>query len=539
MAVEDGGAAGIMCSFNRINGVPSCVNEDLLKRILRSDDGWKFRGYVTSDTNGINDVRDNHHYTYDWNTTVGLAIEAGCDVESGGTGPSATTDSLYIEYLPSAVRAGLVSEDSVDRALKNALSIRFRLGLFDPIDDQPYWKIPPDVVRSPEHVQLSKEATAQGMVLLKNDHGLIPVDVKTNIALIGPHIHDRTTMVGNYVGEICYNDKTNQCVSSFVQGFMDVTSTFVTEDSSSAGKILTSEGCAVKGNDTSKFIDAIQIASQSEVVIFFGGLDLHLEEEDWDRPDIQLPQIQVDLIRKLSEVNSNIILVLLHGGMVGLNKVLDFVSSIVSIGYPGPFGGVVVPNVLYGLESKAWGKSTITWYDDSIVDELNMMNFDMGKAPGRTYRYYSGSPHFSFGHGINPLMTSKLGKVLMSAKHECPCKEIEVAVSVTNNGSRDGDEIILAYFEPLEIPHSQPASKLRKQLFEFDRIHLLAGTSLDVKFLLTAKSLQLANDTGESKTFPGLYKLTLSNSHDEKTQLVSVDQKGNIQKVLESFKSIN
>ena len=83
----------------------------------------------------------------------------------------------YISYSYSAVRAGIVSEDAIDQALQNALSIRFRLGLFDPIDDQPFWNIPKDVVRSPEHIRLSKEATGQGIVLLKNDNNLIPIDI--------------------------------------------------------------------------------------------------------------------------------------------------------------------------------------------------------------------------------------------------------------------------------------------------------------------------------------------------------------------------
>ena len=536
-AVQQGGAAGVMCSFNRINGVPSCVNEYLLKRTLRGgteeegdDEGWKFRGYVTSDTNGINDIRDNHRYTYDWDTTVGLAIEAGCDVESGGTGPSATTDSLYIEYLPSAVRAGIVSEDSIDQALRNALSIRFRLGLFDPVDDQPFWNIPKDTVRSPNHIQSSKEATAQGIVLLKNDHNLIPIDNQKKVALIGPHIHDRTTMVGNYIGEICYNDTTNGCVTSFVEGFTNVTSVDL---------IRSSVGCSISGNNKSAFLEAMEVASQSEIVVFIGGLDLKLEEEDWDRPDIRLPQIQADLIEALSEVNSNIILVLLHGGIVGLDRILDKVSSVVSVGYPGPFGGEVIPKVLYGLESRAWGKSTITWYKDSIVDKFNMMDFDMGRTPGRTYRYYIGEPHFKFGHGLNPLMTSDLGHISTLSTNKCPCREVEVSVSVSNYGTRDGDEVMLAYFEPQEIPHSQPASKIRRQLFEFDRIHLPVGSSINVTFVVTAKSLELADDAGRAVTFPGLYNLILSNGQDEKTQLVMVDQNGNIRLVEESFQSSN
>jgi len=322
--VKEGGAAGIMCAFNRINGAPVSVDEYLLKTVLR--DRWNFRGYVTSDTGGLNDVRNRHHYTHDWNTTVALAIRAGCDVESSPAGgyyydrrPNTTTNNnnnnnntnnksgedvdddsaagrrkksnvnnsgvngLYVDFIPKAVRMGVLSESSVDEALRNVLRVRFRLGLFDPIEDQPFWKVPPGVVQSPSHVQLSKEATAQGFVLLKNDNHMIPLQISSEnaVALIGPHIHDRTTMIGNYFGEICRDDKTNGCVASFYEGFSNVMTK--TKYSGGGGRLLPSKGCSVAGNDTSGIDEALKVASEAEVVVFIGGLDLHLESEDNDR----------------------------------------------------------------------------------------------------------------------------------------------------------------------------------------------------------------------------------------------------------------
>lgn len=530
MAIKEGGAAGIMCSFNRINGVPSCVNERLLKQILRHD--WEFRGYVSSDTGGLVDVRDNHHYTHDWMSTVALAIKAGCDVESGGSGARGTTDTLYIRHLPEAVRSGYLNEESVDKALKNAFAIRFRLGLFDPIENQPFWHVPPQAVRSPQHVRLSQEGTAQGFVLLKNDRGIVPMELSTKVALIGPHIHDRKVMVGNYVGEICQDDGTNACVTSFLEGFTNVT----LSSSMSGSTVRASEGCTVSGNDTSRFDEALRLAAESDVVVFLGGLDLHLEAEDWDRPDIHLPPIQVDLIHKLSKACSNIVLVLLHGGMVGLDDVLDKVSSVVSIGYPGPFAGMVLPRALYGLELHGWGKTTVTWYHNTIMEELNMMDFDMAKEPGRTYRYYKFQPIFPFGYGLNPLTTFALGNLSLTANtyHSgypslvFPCRELELSVVLSNTGGRSADEVVLAYFVPLEIPSAQPASMLRKQLFGFERIHLQSGKSVIVKFLVTATTLQLANDAGDVMTFPGLYSLQLSNGEDWASTTIEVGSDGSL-----------
>jgi len=293
-SVREGGAAGIMCAFNRINGEPVSVSETLLKRVLREE--WGFDGYVTSDTGGLNDVKDGHKYTHDWPTTASMAISAGCDVESipprGYSGNSAVrkgvggVKGIYIDFLPSSIRKGTLSESSLNEALRHVLKMRFRLGLFDPIEDQPFWNISPNIVQSPSHVQLSKEATAQGLVLLKNENGLLPlaIDNSTNtttttLALIGPHVYDRVTTIGNYHGEICKDDLKNKCVPSFAEGFSEAMKTH------SVGKvqIIVSKGCTVVGNDTSGFDDAIEAASKAEVVIFLGGLDLHLEAESEDR----------------------------------------------------------------------------------------------------------------------------------------------------------------------------------------------------------------------------------------------------------------
>lgn len=309
-SVKEGRASGIMCAFNRINGAPVSVDEDLLGRILREE--WGFDGYVTSDTGGLNDVRDHHGYTNDWETTVSLAIHAGCDVESipangyqtqrgeprGGNATGNRSDKnttedkekkknsgvngLYIDFVPQAVRSGLLSEASLDKALRNVLKMRFRLGLFDPIEDQPFWKISPEIVQSQAHVRLSEEATAQGLVLLKNENGLLPLVVRntTNtLALIGPHINDRITTVGNYHGEICRDDPTNGCVASFVEGFSDV----LEAHGGKRTQLVASVGCAVDGNDTTGFDDAVEAASNADAVVFLGGLDLRMESEDHDR----------------------------------------------------------------------------------------------------------------------------------------------------------------------------------------------------------------------------------------------------------------
>ena len=312
-----------------------------------------------------------------------------------------------MDHLVNGVYSGAIPQADVNRALKHALSIRFRLGLFDPIDNQPFWKIPASVVQSTEHVQLAKEMTAQGVILLQSLGTIARLDPSQSVALIGPHVRDRTVMLGNYIGEMCANNPDNGCITSitsFQEGFEKVTNQY-------SGTLRASLGCKVYGNGTQWFDSAKEIAAESDVVVFMGGLNMSLEREEWDWIDIGLPTIQKQLLQELSQVNPNIVLVLMHGGMLAVYDLSGMVASIVSVGYPGRYAGEILPQVLNGIKDRAWEKVAVTWYKQSMKKELNMLDFDMSRPPGRTYRYYTGEPQFSFGFGPNPLATFRFENI--------------------------------------------------------------------------------------------------------------------------------
>ena len=280
------------------------------------------------------------------------------------------------------------------------------------------------------------------------------------------------------------------------------------------------------------------------------------------RPDIRLPDIQARLLRELASVNPRIVLVLLHGGMVGLDDVLDHVPAVVSAGYPGRYASTVLPEALLGIRDRGcWGKTTVTWYRNSFGDDFNMLDFDMSRPPGRTYRYHTGEPNFRFGHGLNPLTTFALsglavrpgGNCTTTTDEDAPppgegggaggrpaagttvaavvvtrsCPEVVLSVTVENTGPRAADEVVLAYFRPLDIPRTEPAAKLREQLFGFERIHLrpLSPRAVVTFAVRADRSLELATGSGTPKTFPGRYALVVSNGSDrlETTVVVGGD----------------
>jgi beta-glucosidase len=172
-----------------VDGQPACANPRLLTDILRKQ--WGFQGYVVSDCGAIGDIYQSHKFAGTAPEGVALALKAGTDLDCG---------TEYRNLLP-AVRAGLVAESDIDRALRRLLTIRFRLGIFDPPAMVKYARIPYSVNDSAAHRQLALETARKSIVLLKNDGHALPLakSLKT-IAVIGPNADNEDALVGNYNG---------------------------------------------------------------------------------------------------------------------------------------------------------------------------------------------------------------------------------------------------------------------------------------------------------------------------------------------------
>lgn len=190
MAVKEGGAYSVMCSYNRLAGEPACSNSRLLTGILR--DEWKFNGYVVSDCGAIADIYQTHKAAPGAEQGTARAVKAGTDLTCGAE----------FKALGPAVQQGLIKESEIDSALKRLLLARFKLGEFDPPAMVSFTKIPYSVNDSMEHKALALETARKSIVLLKNEDGLLPL-AKTGktIAIIGPNADDVNVMLGNYNGD--------------------------------------------------------------------------------------------------------------------------------------------------------------------------------------------------------------------------------------------------------------------------------------------------------------------------------------------------
>lgn len=187
--VREGKAASVMGAYSRLNGEPCCASRSLLGQILR--DEWAFDGYVVSDCGAIRDIYEHHRVVNTAAEAAALAVKHGCELNCGSTYPS----------LREAVEQDLVSEETIDLAVKRLFTARFRLGMFDPPEQVPYAQIPYSVIDSPQHRALALRAARESIVMLKNEDNLLPLpnDLRS-IAVIGPNADSLSVLMGNYNG---------------------------------------------------------------------------------------------------------------------------------------------------------------------------------------------------------------------------------------------------------------------------------------------------------------------------------------------------
>lgn len=214
----------------------------------------------------------------------------------------------YLDHGTNAISGGLMTWDDVDTALRHTLKLRFLLGLFDPVEDQPYWHVPPTVVNTKESQEFNLFATKQSMVLLKNDDNTLPFKVGSNIAVLGPHGNATRAMVGNYLGQICASGQNDfSCITTPFQAI---------SEQNSGGRTTYAQGCTVEGSDKSGFAAAVAAAKAADSVVLLIGLDQEVEAEGHDRYNLTLPGVQQQLADAVLAVGKPTAIVLINGGMV-------------------------------------------------------------------------------------------------------------------------------------------------------------------------------------------------------------------------------
>ncbi|XP_062098606.1 probable beta-D-xylosidase 7 [Humulus lupulus] len=505
--IEKAKASGIMCAYNRVNGVPNCADFNLLSKTARAQ--WGFHGYITSDCDAVSIIYDDQGFAKSPEDAVVDVLKAGMDVNCG---------SYLQNHTKSAVLKRKLPVSQVDRALHNLFAVRMRLGLFE--GDPTKWRygnIGPNQVCSQGHQALALEAARNGIVLLKNSAKLLPLAKKStntiSLTVIGPNADSPKTLQGNYYGPPCKSISLLQALRGYLKN------------------TAYHPGCADAVNCTSVDINkAVEVAKGADYVVLVVGLDQSQEREDHDREHLALPGKQEELISTVAKAAKKpVVLVVLSGGPVDVSfaNYDRRIGSILWAGYPGEAGGLALAEIIFG-DHNPGGRLPVTWYPRDYV-KIPMTDMRMRAAPssgypGRTYRFYKGPKVFEFGYGLSystysyKLSSSTQNKLYLNlssssssghvaaadsvryhqvselSQEFCEKKSFSVSVGVENQGEMEGKHSVLLFMK--RVKSTNEGNPL-KQLVGFESVKLKAGETAQVEFRLSpCEHLSSANEDG-------------------------------------------
>lgn len=479
--VEEGKVEAVMGAYNRTNGDPCCGNKRLLKDILR--DEWGFKGHVVSDCWAIKDFHEGHMVTDTPVESVSMAMNNGCDLNCG---------NIFV-YLKEAVEKGMVSEERLDEALVHLFTTRMMLGCFDEKGSTPYDDIPYSVVDSKEMEALNLKVSEKCITLLKNEDQLLPLNldkIKT-IGIIGPNANNRRALVGNYEG-------TASRYYTITEGLQEYVG--------DKARILYSEGCHLYKEAISNLSQGVDrhsevkgICAESDVVIMCLGLDPGLEGEEGDegnqyasgdKPNLNLPGIQEDILKIAVESGKPVILVVLSGSALAINYAQENVPAIIEGWYPGAQGGKAIAKVLFG-EKNPEGHLPLTFY--KTTEELPA--FTDYSMKGRTYRYMTTDPLYPFGYGLS--YSSFAYSNVCAGSSVLKDEGITVEADITNESTVAGTETVQVYVKIEQ--EGTPNAQLKK----IQKVELLPGEMKHISLVLPKEAFGLYDEQGVFRYYEG------------------------------------
>lgn len=263
---------------------------------------------------------------------------------------------------------------------------------------------------------------------------------------------------------------------------------------------------SLRGRD--QLSEAVSIARKADVALLFLGLSPRLEGEEMmvkvsgfsggDRLSIDLPKVQEDLLRAVAETGTPTVLVLLNGSALAVNWADSNIPAIVEAWYPGQAAGTAIADVLFGDYNPA-GRLPVTFYKS--VEQLPP--FEDYSMKERTYKYFTGTPLYPFGHGLS-YTTFEYSKLKLSKKLKAG-NPVKVSVTVKNTGAMDGDEVVQVYVTDREASAPMPVRKL----VAFRRISLKAGMKQKVSFTIDPRELSLITDDTRRVIEPGVFGISV------------------------------
>ncbi|HEY4155989.1 MAG TPA: glycoside hydrolase family 3 N-terminal domain-containing protein, partial [Puia sp.] len=507
--IEEAHPLGVMSSYNDWNGEPITGSHYFLTELLRQQFG--FKGYVVSDSRAVEYLYEKHHVAKDFKDATRQAVEAGLDVWTNFAMPD-----KYINNIRELVKEGLLSDKIVDQRAGEVLRVKFLLGLFN----QPYVSHPEEAdqrVHTAEDEAFSLEINRQSLVLLKNKDNLLPLD---------RHSAKRILVTGPLA------DATKYAVSRYGPGNNPVTSVYqgIRQILGERAQLKYEKGCEVVNagwpeteiinsplspEDKSSIQKAVEQARRSDIVIAVLGEDEKTVGEGLSRTSLELPGRQEQLLEALYATGKPVVLVLINGQPLTINWANKYIPAILDAGFPGPSGGHAIASALFG-DYDPGGKLSMTWPKTVGQIEFNFP-FKPGSQAAQAPKGRNGAGNtlvngalYPFGYGLSYTRFDYSNLQVDPATRHAQGK-IQVAVDVSNSGSRAGDEVVQLYVKD----KLSSVITYEMDLRGFERISLQPGEKKTVKFTLGPDDLALLDKNMHWTVEPGEFEVMIGSSSED------------------------
>lgn len=486
--VKEGKVEGVMGAYNRVNGYPCSAHPYLIGEVLRKK--WGFKGYFVSDCWAIVDFYQGHKVVETAPQAAAMALNAGCNLNCGSTYPE----------LIKSVEQGLVTEEAIDKNLKELLPTLFKLGMFDPKDRNPFDTISDSAIRHPKHIDLAREAAVKSMVLLKNKDQVLPLSKEINgVYVVGPTATHAQALLANYYG-------VSEDLKTILEGIVGKVS--------SGTSVTYSQGALLDEDNRNPMDWFSGEAADADVTVACVGISQLIEGEEGesiasrhkgDREDIGLPKNQIDFLKKMRETSKKLVVVVTGGSAIAMPEVYELADALLFAWYPGEQGGNAISDVLFG-DAAPSGRLPVT-FPYSVSDLPPYENYEM---KNRTYRYLTKEPLFPFGFGLS-YTNFEYGDLVIEKPKINSKENITVTFQLKNVGSFDGEEVVQLYIKDEKATVVVPHWSLRKT----KRVYLKAGEEKQISLTIEPKMLTLVNENGESIFEKGSFKIFIGGSQPD------------------------
>jgi beta-glucosidase len=519
-AIKTAGLASIMNAYHELDGVPCGASRWLLTDLLRGELG--FDGLVVSDYFTVHMLDEYHHIAGTKAEAVRLALEAGIDMELPNT-------DYYGPPLRDGVDSGVISQALIDQVVGRVLTMKFRLGLFE----HPF--VAPEraeaIFNTPAQRELARQIARKSIVLLKNMGELLPLrkDIGS-IAVIGPNADN----VRHHMGDYSYPSHIETLLELLEQPgqlpqalpdkieLVDTSAEMVSVLAAIKAAVgpqtilRYAKGSDVLGESQDGFAEAVAAARASEVAIVVVGDKSGLTDscstgESRDRAELGLPGVQEQLVRAVAATGTPVVVVLMNGRPLAIPWIAEHIPALLEVWLPGEEGGPALADILFGDVNPA-GRLPISF--PRAVGQLPVY-YNHKPSGGRShwkgnYVELSTKPLFPFGYGLSYTSFS-YSDLQLSRDEVAPTGQVTIGVTISNTGSRAGEEVVQLYVHDVQASVTRPV----KELKGFKRISLAPGEARTVTFHLDIRQLGFYNQAMAYVVEPGTVEVLVGSSSQD------------------------